>query len=238
MSWLDRVFRRRALYDNLAEEMRQHLEEKTLQIEHMGMRREDAEQAARLAFGNLTLIEQRSREVWQLPTVESFLADIKFAFRQFRKSPAFTLAVILLLGLGIGVTTAVFSLVDVILLKPLPYSDPGRLVMLWNLPPAGLDLGGYQQLPWDPIRFREMQRETRVFQYIGAFQSGNFNLTESGDPVLLEGLRVTWGFFPALGVSPALGRVFSPYEDQPGHEQVVLLSDFVWHDRFHADPNI
>lgn len=238
MNWLTRIFHRRRLYNDLAEEMRQHLDEKTELFTRAGLPPKEADQAARRAFGNPTLLEQRGRETWQWPTVESLWSDIKYALRQLRKSPGFTLIAVLLLGLGIGATTAVFSLVDTVLLKPIPYRDPTRLVIPWNVPPAGVNIGGYQEFPWDPIRFHAMQQKTRIFQYLGAFQSGNFNLSGAGEPALLEGLRVTWGFFPALGVSPALGRVFAPEEDQPGHEHEVLLSDSVWRERFHADRGI
>ena len=238
MSWLTRIFHRRRLYNDLAEEMRQHLDEKTELFTRAGLPPQEAEQAARRAFGNATLLEQRGRETWQWSTLESFWADTKYALRQLRKSPGFTLIAVLLLGLGIGATTAVFSLVDTVLLKPIPYRDPARLVIPWNVPPAGINIGGYQEFPWDPLRFHAMQQKTRIFQYLGAFQSGNFNLTGAGEPALLEGLRVTWGFFPALGVTPSLGRVFAPEEDQPGHEHEVLLSDSVWRDRFHSDRGI
>ncbi|HEX5234214.1 MAG TPA: ABC transporter permease [Silvibacterium sp.] len=238
MNWLNRIFRRRLLYNDLSEELRQHLEEKTAQLQRQGMSRKDAEQAARRAFGNPTLLEQRSREVWQWPRLESILRDVTFSARLLRKSPGFTLIVVLLLGLGIGASTAVFSLVDTVLLKPLPYPDPARLLIPWNVPPPGVNVGGYEELPWDPLRFHAMQHQTATFEYLGAFQSGRFNLTGAGDPVLLEGLRVTWGFLPALGVPPVLGRIFTPEEDQPGHEREVLLSNSVWRNRFHSNPGI
>lgn len=110
MSWLRRIFRRR-LYDDLSEELRQHIEERTEELMRTGnLPRQKAEQAARRAFGNVMLIEQRSRETWQWPAVESFAADIRFALRQMRKSPGFSIAVVLLLGLSIRATTAVFPL--------------------------------------------------------------------------------------------------------------------------------
>lgn len=238
MSWLRRIFRRR-LYSDLAEELREHIEEKTealMRTENLS--RAEAEQAARRAFGNLTLVEERSREAWQWPAPESIAADIRFALRQMRKSPGFSLAVIFLLGLGIGATTAVFSLVDTVLLKPLPYPDPSRIVMPWNIPPAGIQIDGFNKFPWSPIHFHALQQETRTFRYLGAFQGADFNLTGAGDPVLVEGAQVSWGFFPALGVSPQLGRAFTHEEDTPGHEREAILSDALWRTRFHADPAI
>src|ERR1700755_12298 len=112
MAWFQSLFSRRRRYSDLSASIHEHLEEKIDELMDEGMTRPQAEQAARRAFGNVTLIEQRSRETWQWPPVESIAADIRFALRQIRRSPGFSFSVILLLALGIGATTAVFSLVD------------------------------------------------------------------------------------------------------------------------------
>ena len=140
MSWWERVFRRRKLNDELSEELQGHIEEKTEQL----MRLEDlshaeARQAVLRAFGNPVLIATRSREVWQWPRLESFLADTRLAFRRLAKAPGFAATVLLTLAIGIGANTAVFSVVDGVLLKPLPYPDSDRLVSLWlQAPGAGI----------------------------------------------------------------------------------------------------
>jgi putative ABC transport system permease protein len=238
MNWFHRIFRRR-LYDDLGEELRQHIEEKAEQLMRTeNLPRAKAEQAARRAFGNVTLMEQRSRETWQWPAMESIAADISFALRQIRRSPGFSVAVILLLALGIGATTAVFSLVDAILLKPVPYPEPNSVVIPWNIPPAGVSIGGFDKFPWSPIHFHAFEQETRTFRWLGAFQGANFNLTDAGDPAMLEGAQVSWGFFPTMGISPALGRTFTREEDTPGKEREVVLGDALWRSRFHADPTI
>ena len=239
MSWFQRIFRRRILYDDLTDELSEHLEEMTEQLmRHEGMPRHEAEQAARRAFGNLTLMEQRGKEVWQWTKLESLWADVRFALRQMRKSPGFSFTVVLLLGLGIGAATAVLSLVNTILLKPVPYPDPATLVIPWNIPPAGVNVGGFEEFPWGPIHFQALEQESATFRCIGALQGRNFNLTQSGDPSMLEGALVSWGFFPALGISPQVGRVFTREEDTPGHEHEVVLGDALWRSRFHADPSI
>ncbi|HEX5234213.1 MAG TPA: ABC transporter permease [Silvibacterium sp.] len=127
MNWIKQFFSRRALYNDISEELRQHLEEKTAQLQREGLSRKEAEQGARRAFGNSTLLEQRSREVWQWPTLESLWADLKYALRQLRKSPGFATVAILSLALGIGATTSMFSLIYAVLLHPVPYADWQRL---------------------------------------------------------------------------------------------------------------
>src|SRR5882757_6130016 len=126
-------FARRHVYNDLAEEMRMHLDEKIEELVATGVPREEAEQQARREFGNATLLEEHGREVWQWPAVESIWADIKFAVRQLRKSPGFAATAILTLTLGIGANTAVFSLFDTVLLHPLPYRDPGRLLLVTEI---------------------------------------------------------------------------------------------------------
>ena len=239
MNWFLQIFRRRRIYDDLAEEMREHLLERTEQIMRMeGLTRAEAAVAARKAFGNKAVIEQRSREVWQWPTLESIWGDLRFAMRQMRKAPAFALTIVLLLGLGIGSVTAVFSLVDAVLLRPVPYPDPSSLVIPWDIAPADMNIDGFTEYPWNPIHYHALMRETKPFRYLGAFLGSNFNLTGLGDPAMLEGASVSWGFFPALGVQPELGRFFTRDEDAPGHEREVILSDALWRSRFHADSSL
>jgi predicted permease len=203
-----------------------------------GLSPAEARRQALIQLGGLEQTRQAMRERRTLPWFEKLAQDLKFALRQLRKSPGFALTIVALLGFGIGAATTVFSLIDAVLLKPLPYPDPATLVIPWNIPPAGVNIGGFTEYPWSPIHFHAMERETKAFRYLGAFQGANFTLTQTGEPSLLEGAQVSWGFFPAFGVKPELGRFFTQEEDTPGGNHAVILSDALWRSRFHADPSI
>jgi predicted permease len=234
---LTQLFSRRRLYNDLSAEMAEHVQEKIDALVASGLSSEEATRIARREFGNVTLLEERSRDVWQWPSLESFLADIRFALRMLRKSPGFTAVAILTLALGIGASTAVFSLVNAVLLKPLPFPHAERIVFPWRLPKQGLNLG-FDTYPWGRVDFLFFSQQTKAFEDFGAFLSDSFNLTGSGDPIRVDGLRASAGFFPALGVSPSLGRTFTDEEDRPGNEHEVILSDGLWRARFGSDPNI
>jgi putative ABC transport system permease protein len=167
----------------------------------------------------------------------SLLQDLKYGLRILTKTSGFTLVAVLTLALGIGASTAVFSLVNAILLKPLPYPNFERIVIPWRLTPAGLNLG-FDEIPWDLREFHVLRRESKTFEHLGAFKSDSFNLTGTGDPLRLEGIRASAGFFPALSVTPEIGRIFTVTEDQPGNEHEVILGDQLWRDRFAGDPAI
>jgi predicted permease len=165
------------------------------------------------------------------------LQDLKYGLRVHAKTAGFTLVAVFTLALGIGATTAVFSVVNAIMLKPLAYADSERIVIPWCLAPAGLNLG-YNEIPWGLRSFQRMAQDSKTFQSLGAFKSDSFNLTGGGDPALLQGVRASAGFFPSLGVAPTLGRTFTAEEDRPGHEHEVVLSHQLWRDRFGGDPAV
>jgi uncharacterized protein YoaH (UPF0181 family) len=128
MNWFTQFFKRRRIFSDLSEEIQQHLAEKTEALMDEGMSRDDAEQAARREFGNVTRIEERSRQAWIWPTIEGIFADLKLAFRKLGRSPGFTATALLILALGISATTAIYSIVRSVLLSPLPYENPTQLV--------------------------------------------------------------------------------------------------------------
>lgn len=176
--------------------------------------------------------------MWNLGhAVAVFLQDARYGLRSFAKTRGFTTLAILTLALGIGSSSAVFSLIDAILIRPLPYPESGKIVLPWRLPAAGMQLG-FDEFPWDRPSFLRFARESKAFQYVAAMRSDFFNLTGAGTPVRLNGVRVSAAFFPTLGVAPMLGRSFTAGEDQPGQEHVVVLSHSLWIERFGGDPNV
>ena len=224
MTWIKQLFSRRRLYDELSEEIEQHLEEKIEELVAEGMSRPEATAAARRQFGSVTLTEEESREVWQWPSLESFLADLRFGARTLRKSLAFTAVAVLTLALGMGANTAIFSLVNGILLVPLPYPEPDRLVSVTGAYPEGA-----------LVAMREQVRTMEV----GAYAEGHdLNLTGQGEPVRLTATVVSAELFSILKAHPELGRVFERGEDVPGKDNYVLLSHALWQQHFAGDRTI
>ncbi len=158
--------------------------------------------------------------------------DLRYTFRTLIKTPGFTAVAILTLALGIGANTAIFSVVNAVLLRPLPYQEPGQLIRLWQsrrLPPA-------PHGPVSPPAFADWRRENHSFERLAAFCGGHANLTGDAEPARLESLRVSADFFAALRVTPQFGRAFLPGEDRAGAGRVAVLSDALWRRRFAADP--
>ncbi len=164
--------------------------------------------------------------------LEDLRRDSAYALRTFARSPGFSLVVIITLALGIGANTAIFSLIDATILRPLPYPQADRIVALSEADRKGSDL----MVSW--ADFVDWQHETRSFSALAALGGGNFNLTGNGQAERLHGLRVSASFLSVLGLHPLLGRDFRPSDDRPGAIPVVLLSNALWKRRFGSDANI
>lgn len=231
MNWLNRIFRRRNLYNDLSEEMRQHLEEKTGQLQREGLSREQAQQVARRAFGNATLLEERSREVWQWPKLESIATDIRFAIRQLRKSPGFTVTAVLTLALGLAATVTIFGFVDAALIRPLPYPNPSRLMGVFETTPQIGQRSGYSY-----PNYLDLKWFNHVFASVAAYLSdADLVLSDAGSVDPVNGAGVSGDFFRILGVTPVLGRDFaatSVNEDVHAAPSTVILSYAAWQKRF------
>ncbi|MHB1794946.1 MAG: ADOP family duplicated permease [Acidobacteriaceae bacterium] len=233
MNRFRRMLSRNRMTHDLSEEMQQHLEEKIETLVTDGMPREEAVHAARRAFGNATLIEERSREIWMWPLVEGIWADIKFALRQLRKSPGFALTAILTLALGIGANTAIFSLTYAILLQSLPVAKPNRLVR-YTFSNGSMDIG--QSGP----SYDELRRRVTVADLM-AWGPEVFMRTSKGTVKELHGALMSGNGFAVLQLQPYIGRSFGEQDDVPGggpHGYQALLGYGYWKNAFQEDPNV
>jgi predicted permease len=232
---------------DLNDEMRFHIEARTEDLIRAGLPREEALRRARIEFGCLDKTKEECRESRRINWLEDLLQDVRFALRMIRKSPGFTAVAVLTLALGIGANTAIFSLINAVMLKTLPVKDPQQLVLLkWDSskwPPGFVQSGGDSDFSFSYPVFEEFREQDRVLSSIFAFASlgfGDQNSTVSlnGEPTLANGEMVTGGFFPGLGVSPLLGRAIVEADEQPGAPRVAVISYAYWTRRFSRDPSI
>src|SRR5229473_593457 len=233
MNWFKQLFSRRRLFNDLSEEIQAHLEEQIEALVASGMPRKEATAAARREFGNVTLVQEDSREVWRWPSIENFLIDVRYGLRMLRKNPGFTAVAVLTLALGIGANTAVFGVVNAVLLRPLPFKQPSRLVMLIE----GIPKLGFPKMGFSAPDFAVFERAQKSFESVGAYQNKYFNISGEREPERLMAARISSSVFPMLGAEPMLGRTFTIGEDVPG-QNVVILSYGLWQRRFGADPGI
>ena len=237
MSRLFPFLSRRRRYQDLSIAIQEHITERTEELMEEGMPQAEAEQSARREFGNQGLIEQRSREVWQWPTLESLLADIRFALRQLLKSPGFTITAVLTLALGIAVNATMFSLVSAFLLPHLPGRDPQNVVVPTSINPDSSFQASAN--PVSPANYFEWANDKRLFSEMTAADDRRGSLSGPGQqPESIVFAAVTSNYFTVFGEAPQLGRAFLPGEDQPGHDHVVILSHGLWERRFGSDPSI
>ena len=217
----------------LDEELRSYREIATEENLRDGMPREEAERKARIELGGAEQVKELDRAMRPGFAFDSVLSDVRYALRSFRKSPGFSGVVVLTLALGFGVNAAIFSVVNDVLLRPLPYDDPDRLVMLWSSHP---EIG--DRLPSSPALIREWERRSRSFEAVVGFNRWQATWTDRGMPELVNGAGASARLFEMLGVQSALGRTFQPTDLQSGNENVVVLSDRLWNRRFNRDPDI
>jgi putative ABC transport system permease protein len=216
----------------LEEELRFHLEQEAQLRRDRGEDAESARRQARRDFGNLTRTAEVTREAWAWSALERAAQDLRFALRMMRKSPAFTVLALSALALGIGATTAIFSVVNSVLLRPLQFREPDRLVMIWERPP-GTDHNNVVQTG----NFLEWRQHNRSFEDIAAIFQMATNVTGDGEAVQVPGMRVTAGFFEILGVPPMLGRAIRAEDDRPDAAPVVVLSYGFWQRWFGGSPD-
>src|SRR5262249_28128 len=239
MSWrrqvskLRNLFRRQTPAD-LNEEMRSHLEMEEEENRDAGMSPEEAHYAALRRFGNVTLAEEESRDMWRWHWIETLLQDTRYGLRQIRRSPGFVISAAVTLALGIGANTAIFSVVNAVVLRPLPYPEPDKIVVAYLQNPHDPAFHSSHGIP-DFQAAHDRQRSFSSFAAVGQGAS-YFTWTGGKEPVQVPGTAVTAEFFSVLGVSPALGRSFAAGEDVPGREHEVVLSHAFWQQHFGSDP--
>ncbi len=226
------LFRKGRLEQELDEEVRSHLEMLIEENLRKGMSSEEARYAALRSFGGVEQVREIYREQRGLPMIETLFQDVRYGLRQLRRNPGFTIVAVLTLALGIGANSAIFSVVNGVLLQPLPYRDPGQLVAVGESAPLfEMDSLSYPNL----VDFRE---QNRSFEGLAGFMWQDYNLTGAGDPEHLGGKWVSANFFPVLGVPLILGRNFDPKEDHLGAGPVVMISSGLWKRRFGSSPDV
>jgi len=244
MNWLRQLSARQQIYSDLSEEIQQHLAEKVDALMTDGMGRKEAEYAARREFGNVTRIEESGREPWRWPKMESILSDTKFAVRQLLRNPGFTLTVILTLALSIGVNTAIFSLVNALLLKTLPYPQPERIGVLFaHYTGPDISSGGEDPINLDGQMWEQLRDNVPALtSALSAGLNSGVNLqatTQSANQAkYVRNGRVSAHYLDILGLQPLLGRNFYLDEDRPSGPRAAILSYSLWHTAFNSNPNI
>ena len=232
MGWL-----KRRRYEELSESIREHLEEEIENLIEGGMTQDEATHAAHREFGNVTLIEERSREVWQWPRLESVLGDAKYAARQLWRSPGFTLTVVLTLALSIGANTAIFSIVNALLLRNLPYSHPERIGTIYARTTGSESYDTRRNIDgeqWELLR----DNVPSLIAAVSSLRTSGVNLEAGSHVQYLHAGRVSAHYFDVLALHPIVGRNFSEDEDRPHGPRTAILSYALWRTTFGGNPNV
>jgi len=234
-SWLARLFgllnrarREREFAEELESQLALHIEDNI----RVGMSPEEAQRVALIKLGGMTLTKELRREQGGILMLETLLQDLRFGLQMLRKNPGFTLIAVLTLALGIGANTAIFSVVNAVLLRAFPYTDAERLVIVWER------LGQDEQNPISPANFFDWQEQQNVVAGMAAFNDTRNSLGGDSAPEEVMGQFATDNLFSVLGVNALVGRTFAPEDSQPGRHTVVVLSYGLWQRRFGGDPNV
>src|SRR5262245_6818009 len=236
MSWLSRLsnlVRRRDLSAEIDEELQFHLDARIRDNLAAGMSLDEARQDALRRFGSTAAHRDTTRDADILVSLETLVQDVVFAYRSLARRPALTALALLTLALGIGVNTAMFTIVRSVLLRPLPFAEPEQLHVI-SYAPQGARFWLYPGM--SDAEFVAFRDRVRSFEAIATFRREPLTLTGDGDAVRVVATAVTADFLRVLRLDPAAGRSFGPQDAQEGSERVVLVSDALWRGRFGADP--
>jgi predicted permease len=226
-------FRRKQRESELDTEIRSHLDDAIRERIERGETPEEAHANAVREFGNIGLVKEVTREMWGWTWLERLFQDLRFGVRMLRKNPGFAIVAVLTLAGGIGANTAMFSAVDAVLIRPLPFADDGRLVMIW----AEMSNIGFPKHNSTPPEWREWRQNNTVFTDIAATQPVQAILSNDGEPAEVPARKVTANFWTVLGVQPMIGRVFNEDEDRGG-VRVAVISYGLWQQRFGGLPDV
>src|SRR5579864_6483496 len=234
MRWLRRLFRSGKLETQLDSELRFHIEQQTVDNIAAGMNADEARRRALAQFGGTEYIKEECRDARGTHFLETLLQDIRFALRMLRKSPGFTAVAILTLALGIGANTAIFSIVDAVLLRAFPYPHPEQLVLVFNAPTKQPDA----VLPISYRDFRECREQNRVFSEMAGNAFHDLTLTGEGEPSIVNTAAVTPEIFSLLNAKPLAGRTLLPDDGKLGAAPVAIVSENLWRSRFGSNPKL
>ncbi len=227
------MFGRKRKLKDFTSEIKAHLQLEVERLREQGLSEKEAQATARRSFGNLMQAEERFYESGRWVWWDHFWQDLRYAARMLQKSPGFTAIAVLTIALGIGATTAIFSVVDAALLHPLPYPQPEQLVSIEDdLPGVGAQDVGMSVPEW-----QDLQR-SGIFDYVSPIGGGDVNLTGASQPARIRFLNVAPNYFALLDVKPQLGRSFNPQDHTLGFTLEGLISDGLWKRAFAADPGI
>jgi predicted permease len=239
MPQLSRFFSKKRRYDDISVSIHEHIDERIDELMEEGMSRNEAERATRREFGNTTLLEERSREVWQWRRLESLLVDLKHIGRRLRRSPGFAITVVLTLAIGIGANTAVFSVLDSVLLRPLPYSEPQQLVAMRLNAPGAPGLTDFRdELRMSASMYLTFAAHNKSFQSMGVWLPGTGSITGLGQPEQINTALITDGVLQTLGIPAAAGQWLTAADQNPHGARRVMLGYGYWQRRFGGDPSV
>ena len=228
------LFRRNKVEAELDEELRFHFEQQVEKCIRSGMTREEARRQVRLSFGGIDQVKEECRDESGVRPMEDLLQDLRYGWRMLVKKPTLMIVAVLTLALGVGANTAIFSIVNAVLLRPLPYRDPDRLVRIFfNEPGVGL-----RDVRFSEPELEDLQTRAGVFEDVTPIFEGNENVIGDGQPERVEGVNGSFSYFSLLGVTPQIGRLFGPQDFVPGFAYQVVISDGLWHRAYGGDPNI
>jgi predicted permease len=239
MNWLKQLLSRRRAYDDLSNEMQGHLDEKIEELVAAGTSRKEATAVARREFGNVTSMEEDSRDVWRWLSIENFFTDVRYGLRMLRRNPVFTVVAVLTIAIGIGANAAVFSVVNSVLLKPLRYPHAEELVFLHQTAPGAAGLTDFENgLLLSPSMYLTYSQHNRTFQSLGVWVTDTANVTGLAEPEQVRVVAISDGILQTLDVPPAAGRWLSQADQVPHGPDRVMLSFGYWQRQFGRDRSV